>query len=52
MEVKWYMIAVSVMMVASFGALAYSSHEKSQCRIAYAKSNRSVEDIAKICDKD
>jgi hypothetical protein len=49
MEVKWMAIAVAVIFASMFGAAAFEAYTKNQCRAAYATSNRTVEEIAKVC---
>ena len=49
MEIKWVAIAVAVMFGAMFGAAAFESYAKNQCRAAYASSNRTADEIAKVC---
>lgn len=52
-EVKWIMIMMSVFCIAAFGGLAISSSIKynaeSSCKIQFKNSNRSVDEILKIC---
>ena len=52
-EVKWLMIMMSVICIAAFGGLAISSSIKynaeSACKIQFKNSNRSADEILKIC---
>jgi hypothetical protein len=49
MEFKWLMIFAAIAACVMFGSLAYSNYTQSECAIAYSDSDRSVEDITKIC---
>jgi hypothetical protein len=49
MEGKWFIIYSAVAMVSMFGYLAYSDYARTECVSMYAESNRSAEDIIKIC---
>lgn len=51
MEMKWYFIAMAMMMVAMFAGLAYDAHTKSNCALAYATSNWTAAEIQKICGR-
>lgn len=49
MEMKWYSIVCAVFFIAIFAGMAYSDFTKSQCRIAYANSAHTPEEIGNIC---
>jgi len=53
MDDKWFMIMLAVFFVAVFGGLAISSSIKynaeSSCKIQFKNSNRSADEILKIC---
>ena len=49
MEMKWLMIAWATIMVAMFIGAGYESHTKANCRVAFAQSNKTVDEIEKIC---
>ena len=49
MEIKWLMIGFAVMISSISVDHAISSHSQNQCKQVYAASNRSAEDILKIC---
>jgi len=48
-EYKWYFIMVAVAVVAMMGGVAVDSWQKNSCKMEYAKSNRTVEEIREIC---
>ena len=45
------MIAWATIMVAMFVGMGYESKTKSDCRIAFAQSTKTVDEIEKICGK-
>lgn len=51
MEMKWYAIT----MVALFASLGISEgvkeYQQGQCKVAYATTNHTAEEIAKVCGK-
>lgn len=51
MEMKWLMIAWAVIMGSMFVGMGFEAKTKSDCRIAFAQSNKTGEEIAKICGK-
>ena len=51
MEIKWAMIAFSVIFVSLFIGLGISEYQKTQCKLGYAWSGKTAEDIVKICGK-
>jgi hypothetical protein len=51
MEMKWFAIMVAVMFSAMFAGLAFEKYTENQCKIAFAGSNHTAEEIAKVCGK-
>lgn len=51
MESKWWAIAVAVWIGSLCAGMAVDAYGKNQCKISYAQSDRSAEDIATICGK-
>lgn len=51
MEFKWAMIAIAVACIGMFIGIGISEHQKAQCKLGYAWSGKSAEDIVKICGK-
>ena len=51
MEMKWLMIAWAVIMAAMFAGMSYEAKTKADCRISFAQSNKTVEEIVKLCGK-
>lgn len=51
METKWMAIMASIMFVAAFGSIALETYTEKQCVVAYAGSNKTAEEIAKVCSK-
>lgn len=49
MENKWYFIMMAVVMSAIMIGAGVDSWQKSSCKVEYAKSNRTVEEINEIC---
>ncbi len=49
MEAKWISIAIAAVFVAIAAENAVDRYSESQCKMAYTQSNRSADDIAKIC---
>lgn len=49
MELKWFVTAWAAIMIAVALQAAVEKYQVNQCRISYAQSGRSAEDIAKIC---
>lgn len=51
MEFKW----IAILMIGVFGtlfmAISVEKYSESQCKIAYVQSNKSAEDILKLCGK-
>lgn len=46
---KWLSICIIGVVVGMFAPLAVSEYTKSQCRVAYAQSNRTAQEIAEVC---
>jgi hypothetical protein len=51
MELKWLMIAWAVIMIAFAGSMAYEAKTQTECRIAFAQSNKTADEIKQICGK-
>jgi hypothetical protein len=51
MEIKWWAPAWAVIMAAMFAGMGYEAKTKSDCRIAFAQSNKTVDEIVKLCGK-
>lgn len=49
MEFKWLMVFGAVVLSSMFCYLAYSNYVKADCAASYAESDRSADDIIKIC---
>lgn len=49
MEMKWAMIAISILFGSLFSAVAVEKYQLSQCRIAAIQEKMSADDIAKVC---
>ena len=49
MEVKWIMIAFTVIMLGMFTGIALEQYERSQCRIAAIQAGKNSTEIATIC---
>lgn len=50
-ELKWYFLAVSVIFGGAMLAAVVSDYSKNQCKIEYAKTTRTVEEIAQVCGR-
>ena len=48
METAYY-VMIGVIMLAMYAGMAYDGYSKRQCVVSYAQSNKTVEDIAKLC---
>jgi len=48
-DMKWFVIAVVVVMGVPFAGLAYSDYQKSQCKLAGIAAHMPTDDIAKVC---
>ena len=51
MEMKWLMIAWAVIMAAMFIGMGYEAKTKADCRISFAQSNKTVDEIVQLCGK-
>lgn len=51
MEVKWFAIIMIVLFGGGFAGLGYEAKTRSECRISFAQSNKTVDEIVKICGK-
>lgn len=49
MEMKWLMIAWATIMIGMFADASYEAKTKTDCRVAFAQSNKTVEEIKQIC---
>lgn len=49
MEMKWLMVAWATIMTAMFVGMGFEAYTKSECRTAYVQSNKSADEINKIC---
>jgi hypothetical protein len=48
-EIKWIMIACTVIMLGAFVGMALEQHERGQCRIAAIQTGKNSTEIASIC---
>lgn len=46
---KWYYVMVAIMFGSLFCGMAVSEWHKSDCKMEYAKSNRTAAEINEIC---
>jgi CHASE1-domain containing sensor protein len=46
---KWFMIMIMVLFVGMFTAGTVGEYTRHQCKMTLAQSNRTVEEIEKIC---
>lgn len=51
MDLKWLLIAWAVIMTGMFAGMSYEAKTKAECRIAFAQSNKTVDEIVKLCGK-
>ena len=51
METKWIAICVIGLAAAMFTPLAVTEYTKAQCKVSFAQSDKTAEDIVKICGK-
>lgn len=49
MESKWLAICIVGAVFGMFAPLAVSKYAESQCKIAYVQTNKTAEEISKIC---
>ena len=48
-EMKWLSIMMIGIMVAGMGGIAMTDYQKSQCKLAYAQSSKTADEINQIC---
>ena len=51
MDLKWLMIAWAVIMTGMFAGMSYEAKTIADCRVAFAQSNKTAEEIKSICGK-
>ena len=51
MEMKWLMIAWAAIMLAMCAGMSYEAKIKADCRISFAQSNKTVDEIVQLCGK-
>lgn len=51
MEAKWLSIMMVGVMSAFMGAVAVDEYSQGQCKLAYAQSTKTADEINKICGK-
>ena len=51
MEMKWLAIMTLGIFSALFTTVAVEKYSNGQCKIAYAASSKSAEDIVKLCGR-
>jgi hypothetical protein len=51
MEVKWIVICVIAFAAAMVTPVTITEYSRAQCKIAYATSQLSAEDVIKVCGK-
>jgi len=51
MEAKWFAISIAVVFAAMFASIGVEEYQKGQCKLAYAWSGKSADEIIKICSK-
>lgn len=51
MEANWLAIMISILFMGAFTALSVETYYRNQCKIAYAQSGKSADEIVKICQK-
>ena len=44
----WYAVLMAAILIPMYASLAYSDYTKNQCKISFAQSNRTADDIANI----
>lgn len=49
MEFKWFAIMMVGIVVAMYGSLAINEHSKRNCIAGFAMSDRTADEIEKIC---
>ena len=48
-DMKWFVIAVVLVMGVPFAGLAYSDYQKNQCKLAGIAAHMDTEEITKVC---
>lgn len=48
-EVKWALVAMVIIFITAIIGVTVDSYKDYDCRIAYANSNKTAEEVAKIC---
>lgn len=51
MEIKWLMVAWAVIMTGMFAGMSYEAKTRADCRVAFAQSNKTADEIVKLCGK-
>ena len=51
METKWIAICVIGFSAAMFTPLAVMEYSKAQCKVSFSQSDKSADEIVKICGK-
>ena len=51
MEMKWFAILVVGVFSTMFTTIAFEKYSAGQCKIAYAGTNKSADEILKLCGK-
>lgn len=51
MEMKWYAIVMIALFVSMGINEGVKEYQQGQCKIAYAATNHSADEIAKVCGK-
>lgn len=51
MESKWLSICICVVALGMFAPLMIDSYTRNQCKLGYAQSDKTAEEIIKICGK-
>lgn len=51
MDLKWISITMIVLFGGMFAGVSYEAKSKAECRIAFSQSNKTADEIVKICGK-
>ena len=51
MELKWLMVAWAIIMTGMFVGMSYEAKTRADCRVEFAQSNKTVDEIVKLCGK-
>lgn len=51
MEVKWIAICVIAFAAAMMAPVTISEYTRSQCKVSYSQSDKTADEIIKICGK-